>query len=110
MTENHYHSTTHEVIGIKSGEVTLILGDSVGKSIAMKAGDLIIIPASVGHYSSINQLAYEAVGGYPNGTEWDMIFNEKDKHEFAMETIRKIPIPQTDPLLGSIGLLFEFWK
>lgn len=110
MTKNHYHSTTHEVIGINKGKVSLKLGGKHGSIVSIKSGDVILIPAGVGHYSLGNEEFYEAIGGYPNGEEWDMIFDEKDKYAVAIERIRQIPIPKKDPIFGSDGLLFEYWK
>lgn len=110
MTENHYHSTTHEVIGIKTGEVDLKLGGTVGSIVTVKSGDVIIIPAGVGHYSLSNEKGYRAIGGYPNGADWDMIFDEKEKLQAATERITQIPTPVTDPVFGSNGGLGDYWK
>ena len=38
MNENHYHSTTHEVIGIKAGEIKLVLGGHDGKGSVKNRG------------------------------------------------------------------------
>lgn len=110
MTKNHYHSTTHEVIGINKGQVSLKIGGKYGSIVSIKTGDVILIPAGVGHYSLSNEIFYEAIGGYPNGAEWDMIFDEKDKHVAAVERIRQIPIPKKNPIFGLSGLLFKYWK
>ncbi len=110
MTQNHYHSTTHEVIGIDRGEVDLKLGGKYGSVVTVKAGDVILIPAGVGHYSLDNQKSYEAIGGYPNGAKWDMVFDEKDKHLVSVDRIRQLPIPKKDPVFGQDGALFQYWK
>lgn len=110
LTENHYHSTTHEVIGLDQGEVSLKIGGKGGKIISLQEGDDILIPAGTGHYSLNNNKYYKAIGGYPNGAEWDMIFDEKDKYDSAINRIRKIPIPEQDPVFGTEGILFKYWK
>ncbi|MDB4293539.1 cupin domain-containing protein [Maribacter sp.] len=110
MTKNHYHSTTHEVIGINKGKVRLKIGGKDGSILTVQEGDVLLIPAGVGHFSLSNATLYEAIGGYPDGAAWDMIFDEKDKHGVAVERIRHIPIPKTDPIFGPNGVLFQYWK
>jgi uncharacterized protein YjlB len=110
LTQNHYHSTTHEVLGIGKGEVCLFLGGKNGKEILAKAGDVLIIPAGVGHYSLNNSTFYEVVGGYPNGLEWDMIYDEPNKYLSAKSKIAQIDIPDKDPIFGLNGFLTKLWQ
>jgi uncharacterized protein YjlB len=46
---HHYHSTTHEVLAVYRGMATLQLGGEKGRKFAVKPGDVIAIPAGVGH-------------------------------------------------------------
>src|SRR5438045_8850823 len=43
----HYHSTSHEVLGVYSGAATLRLGDEQGKNTEVHAGEQMGIPAGV---------------------------------------------------------------
>src|SRR5690554_2719722 len=44
---HHYHSITHEVLGVYSGHALLHLGGEKGEKIEVEAGDIIVIPAGV---------------------------------------------------------------
>src|ERR1700760_578748 len=46
---HHYHSVTHEVLGIYEGETILLLGGPRGKKIKVEKGDVVVIPAGVAH-------------------------------------------------------------
>src|SRR5437764_15149088 len=61
----HYHSTSHEVLGVYSGAATLRLGGEHGKNIEVHAGDLIVIPAGVAHQNVGASNDFGVVGAYP---------------------------------------------
>src|SRR5690554_4483009 len=42
---HHYHSITHEVVGVYSGSAQLHMGGESGEVIAVEAGDVLVIPA-----------------------------------------------------------------
>src|SRR6186997_1642838 len=46
---HHYHSITHEVLGVYDGKVTIQLGGPEGESVRLGKGDVIVIPAGVAH-------------------------------------------------------------
>lgn len=100
QSKDHYHSTTHEVLGICKGEVSLKIGGAGGEIFYLKAGDAIIIPAGVGHFSIDHSSEYLVAGGYPEGKDWDMIYNEIEKYETAKQRISLLPIPKLHPLSG----------
>jgi uncharacterized protein YjlB len=49
FTYPHFHSTSHEVLGIARGSVRVRLGGGTGKEVDLAAGDAVLIPAGVGH-------------------------------------------------------------
>lgn len=107
---DHFHSTTHEVLGVGKGKVTLHIGGEKGLSMEVSAGDVLILPAGVGHYSVSAHQNYEIVGGYPDGKDWDLLTGTPDERAKALPRIEKIPIPSTDPVFGNDGELLKLWK
>ena len=69
----HYHSTAHEVLGVYRGHALIRLGHTVGISAHLEAGDVIIIPAGVGHQNLGSSPDFHVVGGYPVGQEPDLL-------------------------------------
>src|SRR5271167_2818961 len=45
----HYHSMIHEAMGVARGNVTVRFGGDSGKAIDIAAGDVVILPAGIGH-------------------------------------------------------------
>jgi len=108
---HHYHTNTHEVLGIYSGNALLQLGGKHGQEIQVDVGDVIILPAGTGHVSLRHSDDFSVVGAYPNGTEPDLIKLTDDRPKGVREKVDQIPIPGNDPLSGKAeeGLL-RYWK
>jgi uncharacterized protein YjlB len=107
---DHFHSTTHEVLGVGEGTVTLHIGGEKGISLEVTKGDVIILPAGVGHSARSEHLDYEIVGGYPDGREWDIFTGTPEERAVAIPRIEKLPVPLTDPVFGKEGVLNDLWK
>lgn len=107
---DHFHSTTHEVLGVGEGTVTLHIGGEKGISIEVSAGDALILPAGVGHCAVSEHMNYVIVGGYPDGRDWDLLTGTPDEREKAIPRIEKLPIPTKDPVFGKDGELLRLWK
>lgn len=45
----HYHPRTHEVLGVARGWASLRIGGNHGTTIRVRAGDVLLVPAGVGH-------------------------------------------------------------
>ena len=69
----HYHSTAHEVLGVYRGHALIRLGHTVGISAHVEAGDVIVIPAGVGHQNLGSSPDFHVVGGYPIGQSADLL-------------------------------------
>lgn len=107
---HHYHSITHEVLGVFQGSAKVHMGGPNGQIINIEAGDILVIPAGVGHKCIEHSDDFTVVGAYPNGMEWDLIKEEKDKHANSLTNIAKVPLPNADPILGKDGGTLMIWK
>src|SRR3954469_24841430 len=68
---HHYHSTTHEVMGICSGKATILLGGPKGKKATLEQGDVLILPAGVGHKCLNASGQFLCIAAYPQGKDYD---------------------------------------
>jgi len=107
---DHFHSNTHEVLGIGNGKIKLQLGGRNGKSLKVSAGDVIILPAGVGHYAIEQNEKYEIVGGYPDGKSWDMCTGHEEDRNLILSRIKDLAIPAFDPVFGLGGQLSGIWR
>ncbi len=106
---HHYHSTSHEVLGIFSGSALLHIGGEEGEQMAVVQGDIIVIPAGVGH-KRISGRHLGVVGAYPDGRDWDLLRGEAGERPRADQNIQALPIPATDPFMGPDGGLTTIWR
>lgn len=105
----HYHSNTHEVVGVCSGSAELEFGGSGGRLIKVTSGDVVLIPAGIGHRQIFADSDFLLVGAYPAGISPDMMRDEEKNMAEAVKRIEKVYVPETDPVLGSRGLK-ELWR
>lgn len=106
---HHYHSTSHEVLGVYAGSGLLHLGGEQGQRVNVEAGDVIVIPAGVGH-KCLEDNGLKVVGAYPDGRSYDLKEGLKDERPEADENIAAVPLPATDPLYGKSRGLPDHWK
>ena len=110
LTESHFHSNTHEVIGIYGGSASLVFGGGT-VSIDVSPGDVIIIPAGVAHSQQNIKEQLRCVGGYPNGLHYDMHYGRKEENlEELLLNIENVALPTTDPVYGKEGPLVKAWQ
>ena len=106
---HHYHSTSHEVLGIYRGSATVRLGGEQGRDFTVQAGDVIVIPAGVGHKNLGASADFGVVGAYPDGRQWDLLTGKPGERPKADRNIAALPIPDNDPVYGSSGPLRKIW-
>ena len=107
---HHYHSNTHEGMAICAGEVEVILGGPKGKKIKLSQGDVIILPAGVGHRCLKASKDFLCVGAYPQGKEYDTNLGKNKELEKALSNIKNLSHPSKDPIFGKEGFLKTYWR
>ena len=106
---HHYHSNTHEVLGIYSGTAKVMFGGPNGKSLSVEAGDVVLIPAGVSHKKISSSGILGVVGAYPQGRSWYMKRGKADERPQADKNIAAVPKPEEDPVLGKDGGIHKHW-
>ena len=107
---HHFHAETHEVLGIVSGEAKVRFGGAEGPLVGIAAGDVVIIPAGVTHKNEGASRDFLAVGAYPKGLRPDMNRGTPEEAPTAAGRIRRVPLPEADPVFGAKGPLIELWS
>jgi uncharacterized protein YjlB len=107
---DHYHSITHEVLGVVHGEAHVQLGGASGISMLLEKGDVLVIPAGVAHKKTGGTDDFICVGAYPEGKDYDMNYGKESERPKADENIRALLVPETDPVYGADGPLTRRWK
>jgi uncharacterized protein YjlB len=106
---HHYHSNSHEVLGVKSGEATLLIGGDSGERVELKEGDVVVLPAGTGHKKVESTPDFAVVGAYPNGSSHNLLEKDPGVRTQAIHEIRDVPVPEKDPVYGDSGPLFHKW-
>ena len=107
---DHFHSTSHEALGIARGFMRLRLFGDGGAEVRLGAGDVAVIPAGVSHIFLAGSDDVLVVGGYPEGRDWDLMrgghVSEADWRS-AHKRIMSLPIPRQDPVTGEA---MQHWR
>jgi uncharacterized protein YjlB len=107
----HFHTRTHEVLGIAQGHVRVEFGGVKGRVFDVKAGDVIVLPAGTGHCCKSASRDLLVVGAYPeNGGNYDEPRPAEIDGEEARTAIGNVALPKRDPVYGSEGPLLNCWQ
>ena len=106
---HHFHSTSHEVLGVVAGAATLELGGPQGRAFEVARGDVLVLPAGTGHRRASADAKFTVVGAYPAGQEdYDLLRgDDPEEVERARERIAALAAPPEDPV-GGEGV--ESWR
>ena len=106
----HYHATVHEALGIARGQARVRFGGDHGREFEIKAGDVAILPAGTGHQCLFASADFSVVGAYPPGPKMQVTQPTPENHRKALETIPRVKLPTSDPVMGADGPLIRLWK
>jgi uncharacterized protein YjlB len=106
----HYHSRTHEVLGIACGHARVRFGGNDGKVLDLEAEDVVVLPAGTGHQCLSASDDLLVVGAYPASGEYDECTPLPEHHARALASIPKVPVPPKDPVYGATGPLRDVWR
>ena len=105
----HYHSRIHEVLGVARGSANVRFGGERGRTLAVKAGDVAVLPAGTGHQCLGASDDLLVVGAYPPSGTYDVCTKPED-HAAALQSIPKVHVPNEDPVYGARGPLLQLWS
>ncbi len=106
----HYHATVHEALGVARGRARVRFGGDAGEELELTAGDVAILPAGTGHQCLKASADFSVVGAYPPGPKMQITRPTPDNYARALETIPRVKLPGSDPVLGADGPLPRLWK
>lgn len=107
---HHFHSTSHEALGVAAGQATLALGGPQGEQVHVAAGDVLVLPAGTGHKRVEASEDFLVVGAYPPGQEdYDLRRGDPAEIEEVRGNIERVVLPPADPVAGASGPLVEAW-
>ena len=76
----------------------------------MRAGDVVVVPAGVGHCNEGKTADLLIVGAYPdNAPRPDQYRGKPAEHDAAAAKIAEVPSPAADPVTGGGGPLHRLW-
>ncbi len=108
---HHFHSDAHELIAVTRGTMVGLFGGHDGVRATVNAGDVIVIPAGVGHFGESITEDLRLTGAFPAGYAiHDFRLGYPDEYARVVDRAQRVPIPANDPLHGPKGPLVEIWS
>lgn len=106
----HYHVEGHEVLACVAGRASVGFGGDGGAEVAMQPGDVVIIPAGVGHKRLSGDSGFQVVGAYPPGQNGAITKAGGLAIDEAERRIAALPLPERDPVTGEAPGSIAAWR
>ncbi len=107
---HHFHSDAHEVLGVAAGHAKVRFGGPHGDVLEVKAGDVVVVPAGVGHCNEGKSADLLIVGAYPDNTaRRDLRRGNPTEHDEVVRNVAAVAMPNADPVSGASGPLMKIW-
>jgi uncharacterized protein YjlB len=106
----HYHLHSHEVLGCVAGSARIGFGGDHGIAADFNTGDVVVIPAGVGHKRLSQQPGFLVVGGYPPGQNGAITSAGEIDLKTAIGKAMAVPVPTSDPVFGKNEGLPKIWQ
>ncbi|SFJ67962.1 Uncharacterized protein YjlB [Paenibacillus sp. UNC496MF] len=107
---HHYHSNAHEALAVLKGSARMLIGGENGQALEVQAGDVLVLPAGTGHKKLGSSADFSVAGAYPDGMRYNTRTGEPGDRPQALEDIRRVPLPDRDPVFGEEGPLLTYWN
>lgn len=104
---DHFHSTAHEALGIFRGQARARLGGPDGQEVMLYPGDVLVLPAGVGHASLEADDDFCMVGAYPPGQDPEIERGDPTQLAETQARVAAVATPSTTPVGGPLTPL---WK
>ncbi|MBN9070969.1 MAG: hypothetical protein J0H34_05060 [Rhizobiales bacterium] len=106
----HFHTMGHEVLSCVAGTARIGFGGDDGLVADVTVGDVAVIPAGVGHKRLSASAGFQMAGGYPPGQRGDIVRPGAMALDEALDAVRKIALPETDPVSGGADGVAALWR
>ncbi|GAB3673298.1 cupin [Salinisphaera aquimarina] len=109
---HHYHSVSHETLGVARGHAVLMLGGEDGSRLRVTRADVLVLPAGTGHCRMQASTDFELVGAYqPDQQRWDICRSDSAAdHDAAIARIARASTPDHDPVNGRNAGVPVLWR
>lgn len=99
----HFHADAHEALAIVRGTARVQLGGARGPVVDLAAGDVVALPAGVGHCRLAGSADLLVVGAYPGDAAPSTSREAPDSaaHVRAVAAVAATPDPPCEPVHGA---------